>query len=65
MFEDWVLWLKAWIDGAEIRPCLEAIYRIHFRKDSRNCQPGNVQQDLYSQIRNRFLPLAKAKGLLL
>jgi hypothetical protein len=28
-WEDWCLWIRCWLDGAEIVPVPEAIYRVH------------------------------------
>lgn len=53
MSEDWALWLKCWIAGAEIRVCPDAIYRVHVRSGSRNTDPG-LGNRVYNQIRSRY-----------
>lgn len=54
-YEDWDLWLRCWLDGAESTPVPEAIYRVHIRADSRNNGERSQQIDLYNQIRNTHL----------
>lgn len=40
MYEDWDLWLRCWQHGATITPVPEAVYRAHWRIDSRNRAPS-------------------------
>lgn len=63
IYEDWDLWIRMWIAGAIPEPCPEAIYRVHVQQESRNNQDRNIQVKYYNQIRNRHLPVARAKRL--
>lgn len=36
VYEDWDLWLRMWLAGARVAPVDRAIYRAHYRPDSRN-----------------------------
>lgn len=62
-YEDWDLWLRFWIDGADIRLCQNAIYKQHVRRGSRNDLPEVERCRLHKQIFNEYEPLARAKGL--
>lgn len=59
--EDWSLWLRCWIEGAQITECPNAIYKVHVRPGSRNQQPG--LGDIYSNLRQRYIQEARARGL--
>lgn len=57
-YEDWDLWLRAWLDGAEFSACPEAIYRVGIRPTSRNNGARQQQLDTYHAIRNQYLAAA-------
>jgi GT2 family glycosyltransferase len=48
--EDWDLFLRAWIDGAEVLVVADAIYRVHRRPQSRNTGDVNA---VYAAIRKK------------
>lgn len=60
--EDWALWIKCWLEGAEFGVCSDAIYRVHLRPDSRNQSDRHGRT--YIDIRERFTPVAREKRLL-
>lgn len=39
VYEDWDAWLRCWLAGASVEAIPDAIYRAHFRADSRNRAP--------------------------
>lgn len=39
LYEDWDLWQRCWLAGASFEAVPDAIYRAHFRPDSRNRTP--------------------------
>lgn len=43
--EDWDLWLRCYLAGANIEAIPEAIYRAYVRRDSRNRAPGRDVRD--------------------
>lgn len=51
--EDWDLWIRLHLDGAEIVDVPDAIYRVHVRDDSRNSPHGDHHR-VYSTIKNRY-----------
>jgi glycosyltransferase involved in cell wall biosynthesis len=63
-YEDWALWIKCWIDGAQWQLCNDAIYRVYRSKSGRNHMPGNVAQKLHDDISGYFRPIAKERGLI-
>lgn len=61
-FEDWSLWLRCWIAGATIEAIPDAVYRVHFMSESRNRHVASSARTAMD-IRERYRPLAQAKGL--
>lgn len=61
VLEDWSLFLRCWLEGATIEAIPEAIYRVHVRPTSRNA--GATHLRVYNEIRQRYLPVAQARGL--
>lgn len=53
VLEDWDLWIRLHLDGAEIVDVPDAIYRVHVRDDSRNSPHGDHHR-VYSTIKNRY-----------
>jgi glycosyltransferase involved in cell wall biosynthesis len=53
VLEDWDLWIRCWLEGAEPVPVPDAVYRIHVRADSRN-RPGAQHQAAYREITSRY-----------
>lgn len=61
ILEDWSLFLRCWLEGATIEAIPEAIYRVHVRPKSRNAEIAHHR--VYNEIRQRYLPVAQARGL--
>ncbi len=56
VYEDWDLWLRAYLAGASVEAVPAAIYRAHVRSDSRNRAPS-------MQVKNRVhYEIVKAIG---
>lgn len=53
VLEDWDLWIRCMIEGAEAQPCERAIYRVHVRMDSRN-RNGRQHSQTYVEIQQRY-----------
>lgn len=51
--EDWDLWLRAFLAGAQINDVPEAIYRVNVRSDSRNQDQG-LHNRTYNMIKGRY-----------
>lgn len=60
--EDWDLWLRCWIDGAESIEVPDAIYRVHVNTAGRNNCNRAQQVQVYNQIRNRHTAAARLRG---
>lgn len=54
-YEDWDLWIRCWLEGAEITVCPEAIYRVHVQPESRNQLNRDAALRSYHFIRNRYV----------
>lgn len=54
LYEDWDLWIRCAIDGAEVTSSL-AIYKVHVNEHSRNQQERNKQVAVYNEIRQEHL----------
>lgn len=53
-WEDWCLWIRCWMDGAEIVPVPEAIYRVHVDLQGRNVLPRDKALALYKRMREFY-----------
>jgi glycosyltransferase involved in cell wall biosynthesis len=53
IYEDWDLWIRCWLDGAELVAGPNAIYRVHVSEGSRNNQDRKLQVAVYNQIRSK------------
>lgn len=62
MYEDWDLWIRAWLLGASWIAVPLAVYRVGVNDTGRNSQEG--QEAVYWRIRNQHEPVAKERGLL-
>lgn len=51
--EDWDLWLRMWLEGAEWEPIPEAVYWVHVTDSSRNTQTA-VHHDAYRKILKKY-----------
>ncbi len=51
--EDWDLWIRCWLAGAEITTCPDAIYRVHVHPGSRNVASADTM-DAYRQIHRAY-----------
>lgn len=57
VYEDWDLWLRCYLAGADIQPCPSAGYRAHVRRGSRNRAPSmDVKNEVHRQIVAANLP---------
>jgi hypothetical protein len=50
--EDWELWLRCWLAGAELVPVPDAVYRVGVNPGSRNTDAG-LHGRCYAEIRQR------------
>jgi glycosyltransferase involved in cell wall biosynthesis len=64
ILEDWALWLKLWVNGAEIGACPDAIYKVNVNPNGRNNHDPETHGHFYALIRQRFMQEAAVKGLL-
>ncbi len=55
MYEDWDLWIRAWLDGARFKAVPDAVVRVHVNSQGRNSGDRDTQLRVYHQIRNRYL----------
>lgn len=62
ILEDWGLWLKLWIEGAQIGSAPEAIYRVHVNQHGRNNHEPSLHGQYYTAIRQRFSQEANERG---
>ncbi len=60
IFEDWELWIKMWLNGADIQPS-ESIYVAYERPDSRNKQFDLIEETL-AKVRGKYMPILLEKG---
>jgi hypothetical protein len=63
-WEDWIFWIKMWLDELSIEPCPEAIYKYHFGNSGRNDRPAEELAVMQNKINQFYTPIAKAKGLI-
>lgn len=64
VLEDWDLWIRCWLEGAEIGACPEAVYLVGVRVESRNTVSPSEHGRIYMQIQAEYTPLARERGLL-
>ena len=62
VLEDWDLWIRLRLQGAQLGECPRAIYRVHVRSDSRNQDVG-LHSQIYSQIQSEYQAEWFARGL--
>lgn len=62
ILEDWALWLKLWVDGAEIGTAPEAIYKVHVSQNGRNNHDPTLHGYYYTAIHQRFSIEANERG---
>lgn len=53
-YEDWDLWIRAWLAGAEITCVPDAIYRVHVSPAGRNALTRDDAVRVYTQVRSRY-----------
>jgi glycosyltransferase involved in cell wall biosynthesis len=51
--EDWDLWIRMVLAGAEVKPCPDAIYRVGVNPNSRN-QNKTAHAKTYAEIRSKY-----------
>lgn len=61
VFEDWDLWIRAWIDGTRLVAVPDAIYRVHVNETGRNRMPIDVFHRVYTQIREKYRSSAPSR----
>jgi GT2 family glycosyltransferase len=61
-YEDWDLWIRVWLAGAEISAVPEAIYRVHVNPRGRNALPRGDAVRAYDGIRRRYAGQARANA---
>ena len=64
VLEDYDLWIRAWIAGADIQPCPKAIYRVHVNPNGRNNKDANTHGQVFQDLQRLYGPQARAKGLI-
>jgi hypothetical protein len=64
VLEDYDLWLRAWIAGADIQPCPKAIYGVHVNPNGRNNKDANTHGQVFQDLQRLYGPQARAKGLI-
>lgn len=52
--EDWDLWIRCWLDGAQIEPVPQAVYRVHVRTKGRNSAGTAPHERVAQQIRAKY-----------
>jgi hypothetical protein len=62
MYEDWDLWLRAVIDGAQVVTAPSAIYRVHVNPGGRNNAARPQQLATYQHVRARHQAAFRAAG---
>lgn len=62
IYEDWTLWIKAWLRGANVAPVPSAIYRAHQRPQSRN-RRLDLAASVMNEIVAKYQPLALRRKL--
>ncbi len=62
VLEDWDLWIRCQLAGAQVGQAPKAIYRVHVRTHSRNTVE-NGHHTYYAEIQNRYIGEWRAKGL--
>lgn len=63
-YEDWVLWIKCWLDGAKDQFVDDAVYRINQRNGSRNRLSPEKARHLFEHVVKEYKPIALSKGLI-
>lgn len=53
-WEDWDLWIRCWLAGAQIVAVPEAVYRVHIRPLSRNVLVSRAAGAIYHQVRSLY-----------
>lgn len=61
ILEDWDLWIRCWLLGAEIGTAPGAIYRVSVNRTGRNSAPNHG--DVYTRIRQKYTAMARDRGL--
>lgn len=62
ILEDWDLWIRCWLVGANITACPGAIYRVGVNDSGRNS--SSAHGDVYTRIRAKYSVIARERGLL-
>jgi glycosyltransferase involved in cell wall biosynthesis len=62
VLEDWDLWIRLRLEGAQIGQAPKALYRVHVRAASRNSDP-QLHGHVYSEIQQRYQQAWYAQGL--
>ena len=62
ILEDWDLWIRMVMAGAQAAPCPDAIYRVHVNNDGRNSN-AHLHGHIYSEIQQTYQAEWYSKGL--
>lgn len=62
IYEDWTLWIKAWLRGAKVSQVPSAVYQAHRRPQSRNLRL-DLAASVTSEIVAKYQPLAARRKL--
>lgn len=63
IYEDWTLWIKAWINGTKVTPVPSAVYRAYQRNNSRNRQL-DLATTVLNEVVAKYRPLALRRKLI-
>lgn len=55
LYEDWDLWLRCFLAGADSEVVEDAIYRVHVSEGSRNNPARDQQVAIYNKIRGQYV----------
>lgn len=50
VLEDYDLWCRCWAAGADMQPCLDAVYRYHHTQDGRSAKAQGIHDEWHRRI---------------
>jgi glycosyltransferase involved in cell wall biosynthesis len=54
VLEDYDLWCRCWAAGADMQPCLDAVYRYHHTQRGRSATMQGVHDQWHRRIREQY-----------
>lgn len=60
-WEDWTLWIRSWLEGAEFATCPEAIYEVWPTDNSRNKVSDMEARAMFKKVRARYAGVKRSK----